>query len=137
MKICIPVRDECGLDAVPHDPFGSAPFFAIADTGTDDLEFVVNRAARPREGQGRCDPIADLPSLGIEAVVCSGMGRRALVALAREKIGVYVADGKTVRDVLATVRAGGMRLLTADRVCTGRGPAPMRGHGHGASFTGA
>jgi predicted Fe-Mo cluster-binding NifX family protein len=122
MKICIPVEDDRGMDSRVADHFGSAPFYAFADTATGRLELVRNRGREHRHGS--CDPAVNLESRPVDAVVCPGMGKRAFASLGKAGISVFVTPATTVHDVLSEVREGGkLRRLTKEEACGG--------HGHG------
>ena len=68
MKICIPTLSNDGKESKVNEHFGSAPYFAIFDTGDDTIEFIDNSDAN--HSHGMCQPIAALSEKGIEAVVC-------------------------------------------------------------------
>jgi len=42
MKVCIPCTDATGEQARLSIPYGQAPFFALWDAATDQLEFQSN-----------------------------------------------------------------------------------------------
>jgi predicted Fe-Mo cluster-binding NifX family protein len=129
MMICIPTKDDQGLDSKINDHFGSAPYYALADTENDEVEIVLNRGHRHR--QGACNPAGALGGYKIDAVVCAGMGRGAFSSLAGAGIKVLLSDKKTVRDVLAAAREGLLRELSADEICPGHGAGHGGGHGVG------
>jgi predicted Fe-Mo cluster-binding NifX family protein len=121
MKICVPTENDQGLDAKVYGHFGSAPFLALADTETDQVEIVQNRGHHHRPGE--CSPASNLQPREIDAVVCAGMGKRALLSLQEAGIDVFLSKADTVRDVLAAIREKKYQRLTADEACGGR-------HGH-------
>jgi len=43
MKICFPVQKDEGIDSTLYNHFGSAPFFVVFDTGTNDVATISNR----------------------------------------------------------------------------------------------
>ena len=75
----------------------------------------------------------------INAVVCVGMGRRAIEALSTEGITVYQAKSDKVADVIRQVADGSLSEIDPTRACRGHGQRqPMDtdggfqcGHGHG------
>ena len=78
MKICIPTRDERGLQAELSGHFGSAPFFTVVDTDSWECEVI------PSGGHGHggsCAPTELIGSRKIDAVVCRGMGGPARQAV--------------------------------------------------------
>ena len=68
MRICIPTEDDRAMDARVYDHFGSAPFFALADTESGDIEMLDN--AKGRHRHGNCEPIdhidADHPDCTVD-----------------------------------------------------------------------
>jgi predicted Fe-Mo cluster-binding NifX family protein len=119
MKICIPTMDNNGLESRAHGHFGSAPYFAVVDTVTGDVDVEVNAGRQHRHGE--CNPASHVDTLNVDAVVCHGMGKRALVSLRRENVDVLIASGETVGDILAEARDGKLLKLTAKEACGGHG----------------
>ncbi|UCH83263.1 MAG: NifB/NifX family molybdenum-iron cluster-binding protein [Candidatus Latescibacterota bacterium] len=119
MKICIPTMDSNGLESRTHGHFGSAPFFAVVDTDTGNVDIEANAGRRHRHGQ--CDPASHVDTLNVDAVVCHGMGKRALASLHRGNIDVLIASGETVGDILAEARGGTLQRLTVKEACGGHG----------------
>ena len=50
MKLCVPTLDDAGPAAALSAHFGSAPFFALIDTRSHDVELVANTNARHAHG---------------------------------------------------------------------------------------
>jgi predicted Fe-Mo cluster-binding NifX family protein len=119
MKICIPTMDSNGLESRAHGHFGSAPFFAVVDTVTGEIDVAPNAGQRHRHGE--CNPASHVNTLKVEAVVCHGMGKRALASFRRENVDVLIASGKTVGDILSEARDDRLRKLTAKEACGGHG----------------
>lgn len=118
MKICIPVLNDVGPDSPLFDHFGSAPMFALADTDTG-LVYVTPNGGR-HHAQGKCSPVEHIDVGRTDAVVCQGMGRRALQSLCDQGIEVLLTTAKTVREALAQAREGSLQSLTKDGACGGR-----------------
>lgn len=55
MRICIPVTTNARLDARLNSHFGSAPFYAIAETTTGAVMVVANGDCQHRHGE--CAPV--------------------------------------------------------------------------------
>lgn len=125
MKICIPTKNEEGLEAEMHEHFGNAPTFTLVDTDSGDVE-VVRNSGEDR-GHGTCHPIHELKAYALEAIVCRGMGRRAVESLKSEGIEVMIAAQVKVSDILAAVRSGDVKAFTPDMACQGG----HRHHAHG------
>jgi predicted Fe-Mo cluster-binding NifX family protein len=128
MRICVPTATDAGLDASVHPHFGSAPFFSLLDTERDLVEVLPN--GDRRHEHGRCNPVATLLGVDVDAVVVRGMGRNALARLAEAGIPVWVATGETVREVAAEVGDGRARPLDADAACAGHGHGGHHHHHH-------
>jgi predicted Fe-Mo cluster-binding NifX family protein len=127
MKLCIPTEDSGGLDARVFEHFGSAPFFTVLDTESEQVELLNNRDLAHQHGQ--CDPVSSIESREIDAVVCGGLGKRALARLQQVGLKVYVSHAATVRDVLAEQRDGRLREATMDEACGGHAHGHGQGHG--------
>lgn len=125
MRICIPVSDGAGLNARVHTHFGSAPFYVIAETDTSALATISNGDCGHPHGQ--CAPVDSIRGRDIDAVVCSGMGRRAYAALRDAGIEVLLCDAFTVDGVLAAVRDNAVATPSEDDMCQGHGHADRMG----------
>ena len=119
MKICIPTQDASGLQALLYGHFGSAPYFTIVDAETDDVETISNFNDHHQHGQ--CSPLETIGKHNISAMICRGMGRRAVQALAEAGITVYLGDGLTVEDCLQKFRNDQLSILSVDDACQGHG----------------
>ena len=119
MRICIPVADNSGLDSQLYDHFGSAPCFALVDTESGAVE-VVQNTGHHRE-RGRCRPIAHVDVDRTDAVVCRGMGKRAVASLRKGNLDVYITAADTVREALEETRVGRLEKLSVKTACGGHG----------------
>jgi predicted Fe-Mo cluster-binding NifX family protein len=75
-----------------------------------------------------------LGSQSIDAVVCQGMGRRAVASLKESGVRVLVVNegsGDTVRDVVAAAREDRLQLLSEQEACQGHGHGSGHGQRHG------
>ncbi len=127
MQICIPTEDDRALDARVYDHFGSAPFFALADTESGDIEMLDNTKGRHRHGE--CEPIDHIDADQTDAVVCRGIGKRACASLERAGVDVLITAAHTVRDVIAEAREKKLRRLSTDEACGGHSGKHRR-HSH-------
>jgi len=117
MRICIPTEDDRGLDARVYGHFGSAPFFAMVDTDSGEVEMVENAGSEHQHGQ--CKPVERIDPDKVDAVVCHGLGRRAWGSLKHGGVDVLVGKGETVRDILIEARDGRLVPLDVDETCAG------------------
>jgi predicted Fe-Mo cluster-binding NifX family protein len=119
MRLCIPAADGRGLDARAHGHFGSAPCFVLVDTESGELSTLDNQHAEHRHGH--CDPAGTIAGARVDAVVCHGMGRRALEGLAAAGVQVFTAPGESVAAMVQAFQTGGARRLEGDDACAGHG----------------
>jgi predicted Fe-Mo cluster-binding NifX family protein len=115
MRICFPTETAEGLKAVLYGHFGSAPFLTLADTETDLVEVRDNRGRV--HAHGACHPVGALDGLGVQAVVCGGMGLRALQKLEESGIEVYRSAAMTVEEALREIKDGRAEKLTVEGAC--------------------
>jgi predicted Fe-Mo cluster-binding NifX family protein len=125
MRICVPTVDNGGLEARANDHFGSAPYFTLVDTDSHEVRVIANPEAEHEHGQ--CRPLRWLRPEGLDAVVCRGMGRRALAHLRREGIDVFISNDPIVSQAVSAVVSGEATRLTSLEACHGGGH-----HHHGA-----
>jgi predicted Fe-Mo cluster-binding NifX family protein len=117
MRLCIPTADDHGRRGRLSDHFGSAPYFTIVDDASGTVDVIRNGHARHQPGH--CDAAKALEGHGIDAVVCLGLGRRALEGLERAGIQVFVTAAADVDGAMEAFRAGRMTPLTAETACGG------------------
>lgn len=116
VKICIPTATDQGKAAPVYGHFGSAPYFTIYDTATGQVEIIDN--ANQHHSHGVCQPMSALTGKQIDAMVCAGMGARAVNKLNEGGIKVYRAVEGTVTDVADQFLKGGLEEITAANACT-------------------
>lgn len=117
MRLCIPTTDDRGRQGRLADHFGSAPYFTIVDDHADTVEVIGNTHARHQPGH--CDAARGLEAHRVDAVLCLGLGRRALAGLEQAGIRVYVTPASDVDGVVEAFREGRMTPLTAETACGG------------------
>ncbi|MFO7892736.1 MAG: NifB/NifX family molybdenum-iron cluster-binding protein [Longimicrobiales bacterium] len=129
MKICIPTMDEEGLGARLSAHFGQAPYYTVVDTDGWTLRTIIN--TNEHHAHGQCTPVASIRGLGVDAVVCRGLGRNALAKLRAAGLTVYVAEDLLVEDAVKAFVAGDLSELTDEEACHGHGHGHGHGHEHG------
>ena len=115
MKICIPTNGEDGLDDSVGEHFGRVPTYTIVDLETNDVKVVFNTS---EHGGGSGYPPEIMAKEGVEVMVCSGLGRRAINMFEQMGIDVYTGASGTVRDVVAAFRQGTLQKASEDDACT-------------------
>lgn len=126
MLACIPTNGNRGRDDTICAHFGSAPFFTLYNSESHDIEIVENRNAH--HSHGTCHPMNQLATHDIDAVVCSGMGRRAIEALNAEGVRIIDARTESVAEAMAKIDAGDLVDVDPSRACRGRGQHAAFGH---------
>ncbi len=119
MRICVPTTTAEGAKARAYEHFGSAPHFTIFDTATGSCEIVGN--AGQHHAHGMCHPLAMLEGRKIDAVVCAGMGARALQRLNEGGIKVYRTIPGTVEEVVRKLGTDELEEMTLENSCAGHG----------------
>jgi len=126
MLICLPTNGNACLQDSLSDHFGSANYFTIYDTDTDQLTVIENDNAY--HSHGTCHPIDQLSEHQIAAIVCSGIGRRAIEAFMSAGIKVYQSNARSVAEVVELIKNDRLREIDPNQAC--------QGHGHQANFPG-
>jgi len=119
MRICVPTTTDEGAKARAYEHFGSAPHFTILDTATGSCEVVGN--AGQHHAHGMCHPLAMLEGRKIDAVVCAGIGARALQRLNEGGIRVYRTISGTVEEVVEKFKTRELEEMTLENSCAGHG----------------
>jgi len=116
MRICIPTTTGDGKKANVHGHFGSASYFTIYDTEKDVVEVIDN--SNQHHSHGTCQPMSVLSGEKIDAVVCGGMGARAVQKLNEGGIKAYKAVAGTVEEIVKQYEQGGLEEITAENACS-------------------
>ena len=119
MKICVPTGTSAGLNAPVHEHFGSAPFFTIYDTEKNDCTIVDN--TNVHHSHGMCHPLGALGTSAIDAVVCQGMGMRAVQKFNEANIKAYKAIAGTVSEIIRKYQNNELEELTVHNACAQHG----------------
>jgi predicted Fe-Mo cluster-binding NifX family protein len=119
MKICIPSESNEGKSSRLSDHFGSAPFFTIYNPDTGELDIVSNLNEHHQHGQ--CHPLSIIGVQNINAIICRGMGRRAVQALVDAGIKVYISTANTVGQSLTEFQEQKLAMMDLDGACRGHG----------------
>ena len=115
MKICIPTGTKEGKQAEVYGHFGSAPYFTIYDTEKGSVEIIDN--ANEHHAHGMCQPMNALIGKKIDAVVCGGMGGRAVQKLNESGVKAYRAVPGKVADIAAQFVNGKLEEITLANAC--------------------
>ncbi|MBC7098859.1 NifB/NifX family molybdenum-iron cluster-binding protein [Candidatus Bipolaricaulota bacterium] len=103
MRVCVPSAGPGGLDDRVGEHFGRAPTYTIYDTETGEVEILEN-VSEHMGGTGL--PGELLAQAGVDLVICSGLGRRAIDLLTRNGIEVHTGATGTVREAIEAWQSG-------------------------------
>lgn len=114
MKICIPTLDNIGLESTVSSHFGKASGFAIVDDETDDIRFIQNTG---QHHGGGMTPAEIIGQEGVHAVLCEGLGVKAVRLFEQQGIHVYCNASGTVAEALEAYKAGKLPEATDANAC--------------------
>lgn len=120
-----------GMDEQVGEHFGRVPYYTIIDTETGTVNPVSNTS---EHAGGHGYPAEILGNMGIEVMICGGLGRRAIQMFEQMGIMVFVGARGTVRDAVESFQNGRLEAATDKNACaqhTFRGEGIGTGHGHG------
>ena len=116
MILAIPTENMRGDLSDVYGHFGSAPFYAFYNSTDEKLDFVDNGNKGHEHGQ--CQPVNELKEKNVEAVICGGMGLRAINNLNSLGIKVYYAENAgTVKEIVKMFKNGELKELLPDMAC--------------------
>ena len=115
IRICIPTESKEGLSATASGHFGSSPYFTIYDTEKGSVEIIEN--TNQHHSHGMCTPLGALSGKNIDAVVCGGMGARAVQKLNEAGIKAYRVTPGTVQEIIDSLKKGGLEEITIQNAC--------------------
>ena len=121
MKIAFPTQEKNEKGSPVHNHFGSAPYFVVIDTDTDDVHTIDNQNLN--HTHGNCQPLVALGGTEVDAVVVGGIGGGALRKLLNAGIKAYRAVDGTVQDNLAFFKDDKLEAFSPEHTC--------QGHHHG------
>ena len=117
MRVAIPTADDRGFDSTVFEHFGKAPYFTVVDTETGQADAEPNRGQHQGGTQSPAEIIAES---GVDAILCGGLGRRAVRLFGDEGIQVYWGAKGKVKEVLEDYSAGRLQQATEEGACPGR-----------------
>lgn len=94
--------------------FGRVPTYTIVDSETDNVDVIPNNSSH-MGGSGL--PADLLAQEGVDVMVCSGLGRKAIRLFQDHGIDVYVGAGGSVREALAEWREDQLLAASESDAC--------------------
>jgi len=108
MKIAITASNNDGLEAKVDSRFGRAPFFAIVDIDSLDIDFINNAATGARGGAGvmAAQTIVDQK---VDALISGNFGPKAFSGLDAANIKLYSFQGGTIKEAIDSLKNGSLK----------------------------
>jgi predicted Fe-Mo cluster-binding NifX family protein len=120
MNVIVPLDEQAGQNSRMSEHFGSAPFYAIADTVTGSFEIIPNTSMHHDHGQ--CTPVNFFSELKINVLLCNGIGAGAVAKLQMIGIEVYsAAMAETLEEALTRYNNGSLKQINSQHACQGHG----------------
>ena len=114
LKICVPTLGWNGLDDYVCEHFGRAPTFTIIDLTTNEVKVIPNTSEHM--GGSRLPPELML-EYGVDVMICSSLGPRAIRMFEQFGIEVYVGASGKVREAVQAWQAGKLQQATDENAC--------------------
>ena len=114
MKIGVPTDGNNGLDEYIGEHFGRVATYTIVDLETDQVKVVPN-VSHHMGGQGY--PPELLSKEGVNVLVCSGLGRRAIAMFKDFGIDVYIGASGKVKDAVSAFKQGKLQKADESDAC--------------------
>ena len=114
MKICIPTLGEKGIDDLVGEHFGRVPTYTIINLETNEVKVVPNSSSH-MGGQG--NPPEIMAREGVTAMVCQGLGRRAIALFEELGIDVFIGASGTVKDAIDAFKQGKLQKAAMGDAC--------------------
>ena len=133
MKVCIPSMGDKGLDEQVGEHFGRVPIYTIYDSETKDVKIVPNDSSHTG---GTGYPAQNIAKLGVDIMLCGGLGKRAITMFEEAGIMVYMGATGTVKDAIGAWEKEALTPATDETACAqhafrGQGIGDGEGHDHG------
>ena len=114
MKICIPTVGDKGLEDIVGEHFGRVPTYTIINLETNEVKVVPN-TSHHMGGEG--NPPEIMAREGVNAMVCRGLGRRAIALFEELGIEVYIGASGTVKDAVLAYKEGKLQKADMSDAC--------------------
>ena len=113
-KVCVPTATHGGLDDLVGEHFGRVPTYTIYDSDTGTVE-IVDNTSEHAGGSGLPGEI--LSGLGIDVLLCSGLGRRAIGILTGNGIEICADARGTAGEAIEAWKKGNLSKVSEGDAC--------------------
>lgn len=114
LKVCVPTMGNGGLKEYVSEHFGRAPTFTIVDLSTNEVRVIPNTSEHMG---GMRKPPELIAGMGVQIMLCSGLGPRAIQMFEDQGIEVFVGAAGTVMDTIKAWREGKLQEATDANAC--------------------
>ena len=117
MRVCIPTANDGGLEDIISEHFGRASTFTIVDLYSGETKVIRNESVHMG---GRLYPPEIMARERVDAMICKGIGVKALMRFSELGIDVYISEeGGKVKDILESFRRGDLKKAGLGDGCPG------------------
>lgn len=112
MKIAVTASDNKGLETKVDLRFGRAPYFALVDTESMEVNFIDNSATTAVSGAGvtASQTIVDRQ---VTALISGNFGPKSFNALKTANLKLYSFNGGTVKEAVEEFKRGSLEELSS------------------------
>ncbi len=114
MKVSIPSMGEKGLDEQVGQHFGRVTHYTIVDLENDEVKVIQNNS---HHMGGTLNPPEILKKEGVDIMICSNLGRRAITLFEELGIAVYIGASGNVRSAITAFKNGNLQQATFSDGC--------------------
>ena len=114
MKVCMPTMSNTGLKDMIGEHFGRVPTYTIIDSESNEFK-VIENTSEHMGGKGYPPEIMQVA--GVEVMICSGLGRRAVQMFEQMGIMVYVGASGSVQNAIDLWKNGHLQAATNENAC--------------------
>lgn len=114
MKVCIPTKDNNGMEGAVEQHFGKALTYTVLDTESGEV-FVISNTSEHMGGVKL--PPEILSKYGVETMICAGLGYKAVKMFESYGINVFVGAEGRVQDAVDAWKAGKLHSASAENTC--------------------
>lgn len=116
MKVCIPVKENKGVESIPYNHFGSAPYFIIYDTESKEIKTIENGDLN--HAHGMCQPLKALSGEKVDVVLVGGIGAGAINKLKDQGIKVCRVVEGTIEENIELLKKDKLVEFSINNICS-------------------
>lgn len=114
MVIAVPVNERKGLSSRVARHFGRCEYYALINEGGELLKFIKNSS---RHKGGVKQPPEVIHDNGADALLCTGIGPKAIEFCKKLGIKVFVGRGGTIKQIFESWNNDELTRASADEAC--------------------